>query len=42
MMKPSHSFPCGQVQRRQFLADCGLGFTGLVLGTMLQREGRAF
>ncbi len=25
--------------RRQFLADVGLGFTGLVLGAMLQRDG---
>ena len=34
-------FPCGQVRRRQFLADCGLGFTGLALGAMLGRESRA-
>ncbi len=32
-------FPCGRVQRRQFLSDCGLGFTGLALGAMLHREG---
>lgn len=25
--------------RRQFLADVGMGFTGLALGTMLQRDG---
>ena len=31
-------FPCGRIQRRQFLADCGLGFTGLALGAMLQQE----
>lgn len=40
-MNPTNSFPCGQVQRRQFLADCGLGFTGLALGAMLQQEGQA-
>lgn len=32
-------FPCGRVPRRRFLADCGLGFTGLALGAMLQRDG---
>lgn len=31
----SSIFPCGRVQRRQFLADCGMGFTGLALSTML-------
>lgn len=30
---------CGRVNRRVFLADCGMGFTGLVLGAMLQRNG---
>src|SRR5210317_689288 len=34
-------FPCGRTHRRQFLADCGLGFTGLALGAMLQRDGVA-
>ena len=34
-------FPCGRIQRRQFLADCGLGFTGLALGAMLHRDGMA-
>src|SRR5439155_98586 len=29
----------GRVRRRTFLADCGMGFTGLVLGAMLQRDG---
>ncbi|MDA0659452.1 MAG: DUF1501 domain-containing protein [Planctomycetota bacterium] len=29
------------VPRRAFLADVGWGFTGLVMGAMLQREGRA-
>lgn len=40
-MKPTNDFPCGRVQRRQFLADCGLGFTGLVIGGMLQQEAGA-
>jgi len=26
-------------RRRQFLADCGMGFTGLALGAMLQEDG---
>jgi Protein of unknown function (DUF1501) len=30
---------CGRINRRVFLADCGMGFTGLVLGAMLQRDG---
>ena len=30
---------CGRVNRRVFLADCGMGFTGLALGAMLQRDG---
>ena len=30
---------CGRVNRRVFLADCGMGFTGLVLGAMMQRDG---
>ncbi|MFN0056309.1 MAG: DUF1501 domain-containing protein [Planctomycetales bacterium] len=42
----SHQFPsdcsCHSTQgtpRRAFLADCGLGFTGLALGAMLARDG---
>src|SRR5438552_2446591 len=31
--------PCGRVHRRTFLADVGLGLTGLALGAMLQRDG---
>jgi hypothetical protein len=31
---------CGRVHRRTFLADVGMGFTGLALGAMLQREAR--
>src|SRR5881396_371504 len=30
---------CGRVSRRSFLADFGMGFTGLALGTMLRRDG---
>lgn len=32
---------CGTVSRRMFLADLGMGFTGLALGAMLQRDGIA-
>lgn len=32
-------FPCGRVQRRTFLADLGMGFSGLALGAMLARDG---
>jgi hypothetical protein len=31
---------CGNINRRVFLADCGMGFTGLVLGAMLQRDSQ--
>ena len=31
--------PCGRIRRRTFLADVGWGFTGLALGSMLQRDG---
>jgi hypothetical protein len=30
---------CGRVSRRNFLADCGMGFTGLAMGAMLKRDG---
>ncbi|RPI82654.1 MAG: DUF1501 domain-containing protein, partial [Planctomycetaceae bacterium] len=30
---------CGRFARRTFLADLGLGFTGLALGSMLHRDG---
>ena len=32
---------CHRFPRRAFLADLGMGFTGLVLGSMLQRDGVA-
>ena len=32
---------CRGVSRRAFLADCGMGFTGLALGAMLHRDGVA-
>src|ERR1700738_1093839 len=32
---------CGRVPRRSFLADTGMGFTGLALGAMLHRDGIA-
>ncbi|MFO0907393.1 MAG: DUF1501 domain-containing protein [Isosphaeraceae bacterium] len=31
--------PCGRIQRRAFLADVGMGFTGLALGALLARDG---
>src|SRR6266436_9041185 len=31
---------CCTPSRRVFLADCGMGLTGLVLGAMFQREGK--
>ncbi len=30
---------CGRISRRTFLADFGMGFTGLVLGALLHRDG---
>src|SRR5499427_8693423 len=38
-MATSHSQRCRGVTRRSFLADTGLGFTGLALGAMLFRDG---
>ena len=32
---------CPRVSRRTFLADTGMGFTGLALGALLQKEGFA-
>lgn len=44
-MKSPHSpttpFPCGRVNRRTFLSDLGMGFTGLALGSLLHSEGVA-
>ncbi|MCS6852355.1 MAG: DUF1501 domain-containing protein [Gemmataceae bacterium] len=39
-MRPSCS-PCRGITRRTFLADTGMGFTGLALGAMLFRDGIA-
>jgi hypothetical protein len=39
--KPLSVCSCGRVNRRMFLADCGMGFVGMVLGAMFQREGMA-
>jgi len=39
MPKPTHDCSCGQVSRRAFLSDLGLGFTGLALGAMLAEDG---
>ncbi|PYT21199.1 MAG: DUF1501 domain-containing protein [Acidobacteria bacterium] len=40
-VRPIFGSCCGRVSRRSFLADSGLGFTGLVLGAMLQHDGIA-
>ncbi len=39
--KNRKSHPCPGVTRRSFLADTGMGFTGLALGAMLFRDGKA-
>jgi hypothetical protein len=36
-----HGPACGRINRRTFLADVGLGFTGLALGALLHRDGHA-
>ena len=43
MKTPAHipQFPCGQVSRRRFLADLGMGFTGMALGATLAGDGIA-
>src|SRR5687767_2508733 len=40
-MKPLPDCSCRRIPRRAFLADVGMGFTGLVLGSMLHRDGIA-
>ena len=40
-MQNTNDFPCGRIQRRTFLSDCGMGFTGIALGAMLQQEASA-
>src|SRR5947209_12589479 len=32
---------CGRIDRRAFLSDLGMGFTGRALGAMLHRDGVA-
>src|SRR4051812_11753483 len=39
--QPTSGPCCGRVSRRTFLADYGMGFAGLALGAMLQRDGVA-
>ena len=39
-MTRHHTPNCSGISRRSFLADTGMGFTGLVLGSMLFRDGR--
>jgi hypothetical protein len=41
MTRVSFGPPCGRIHRRTFLADVGMGFTGLALGALLQRDGVA-
>jgi hypothetical protein len=41
MKDPKHRGCCPGITRRSFLADTGLGFTGLALGAMLFRDGIA-
>ncbi len=38
---PNHDACCPCPTRRAFLADLGMGFTGLALGAMMQRDGIA-
>jgi hypothetical protein len=40
-MSINHSNCCPGVTRRSFLADTGMGFTGLLLGAILFKEGGA-
>ncbi len=42
MTHPAQNTDCDcSLTRRSFLADCGMGFTGLALGAMLHRDGIA-
>jgi len=41
MSRTPHDPSCRRVPRRAFLSDLGMGFTGLVLGAMLHRDGIA-
>src|SRR3954463_7163398 len=41
VMSHSHDTSCGRFPRRAFLADLGMGFTGLALAAMLRRDGVA-
>ncbi|MFT5467192.1 MAG: hypothetical protein ACI8UO_002296 [Verrucomicrobiales bacterium] len=42
MKAPANPLTCGRVQRRRFLKDFGMGFTGLALNSMLQAEEPAW
>lgn len=41
MHPPDFATHCGRIRRRTFLADLGMGFTGLALGALLHRDGIA-
>jgi hypothetical protein len=38
-VRQHNGFPCGQINRRTFLADLGMGFAGLAMGSMLASDG---
>src|ERR1051326_3651916 len=40
-MKRRGAMNCGRVSRRTFLADTGMGFTGLALSALLHQDGVA-
>ena len=37
--RPPFGPPCGRINRRSFLADVGMGFAGLAMGSVLARDG---
>jgi len=39
IMSRSDHAQCGRIHRRSFLADCGMGMSGLAIGAMLARDG---
>jgi hypothetical protein len=39
--KQTRKYPCGRIGRRAFLTDVGMGFTGLALASLLQRDAAA-
>jgi hypothetical protein len=39
MNKPGFVPPCGRFSRRNLLVNCGMGFAGLAMSSLLEREG---